>query len=428
MNFIDFNLKPRLLQAIQKVGYTEPTHIQQKCFEPIFSGRDIIGKSQTGTGKTVAFLLPLLQRLEPNNDTEVLVVCPTRELANQTVEQLRNILKDSEGVKSLAIFGGQSIERQIFALKKGCQFVVGTPGRIMDHLRRKTLKLGNLKTIVLDEADEMLNMGFKEDIDTILKSCPKEIQTLLFSATMPPEILKITKEYQKNPEMIEIAKDETTVSKIKQYYIYNKELSKEKVILELVKEFKPKLGLIFVNTIVGSNKLKNCFEKNNIMAYVLNGDMRQSERTKTMQAYKSGKEALLIATDVAARGIDVNDIDYVFNFDLPQKMEYYVHRIGRTARAGKNGVSITIVNNTAQMQSIMMLEKKLNVKIDKLNSVSVEQSIYENKVSKSKTEYGIKKEKLPKVRSRDTQNKWGKDKRQTKFKSKNFNVSKSRKK
>lgn len=345
LNFKDLNLTEELKKALAEMGFEEATPIQANAIPHILEGRDVIGQAQTGTGKTCAFGIPAVEMIDPDaEDIQVLVLCPTRELAIQSVEEVRNVARYKTGIKILPIYGGQSIERQIQALKKRPQLIIGTPGRIMDHMRRHTIKFNSLKMIILDEADEMLNMGFREDIDTILEKVPEERQTILFSATMPKEILDLTSKYQKDPVNIKIAHKQLTVPSIEQFYLEVGNSSKLEVLARLIDANNLKLSLVFCNTKKKVDELTSSLQSRGYSVEALHGDMRQEQRDKVMSQFRKGHIDILIATDVAARGIDVDDIDAVFNFDLPNDEEYYVHRIGRTGRAGRVGKSYTFVS------------------------------------------------------------------------------------
>jgi ATP-dependent RNA helicase DeaD len=342
--FKELNLSNDVQKALSAMGFEEATPIQTKAIPPIFEGKDIIGMAQTGTGKTCAFGIPAVEMLDPNvSGVQVLVLSPTRELAIQISEELKNVCKFKRGIKILPIYGGQSIERQIQALKGRPQIIIGTPGRVMDHMRRHTLKLANLKMIILDEADEMLNMGFREDIDTILAQVPEERQTLLFSATMAPEIMDLTKLYQKEPMLIKTVHKELTIPSIEQYYLEVRESSKAELLCRLIDAKNIKLGLVFCNTKKRVDELTIALQTRGYSAEALHGDMKQTERDRVMNKFRKGMIEILVATDVAARGIDVNNIEAVFNYDIPNDEEYYVHRIGRTGRAGKTGVSYSFI-------------------------------------------------------------------------------------
>lgn len=359
MQFKELGLSDELLSAVKSMGFDEMTEIQEKSIPVIMKGLDIIGRSNTGTGKTAAFGIPVIEKILQNDSDfiQTLILCPTRELAQQACEEIKKFSKYKNWVKPLAIFGGVSIDKQIYQLKRGVNIIIGTLGRIIDHINRHTLKLQNLKTIVLDEADEMLQMGFREDIENILQYIPKERQTILFSATMPPEILAITHKYQNNPILIKTNTKSKTVESIEQYY-YIVPMGKKFDALDLLLiKNQPKSSMIFCNTKKMVDELTNILVSKGYKAAGIHGDMKQLQRTSVMNSFKSGKTSILVATDVAARGIDVNGIDAVFNFDLPQDNEYYIHRIGRTGRAGKSGTAYTLVCNRKQVSDLNMIAK-----------------------------------------------------------------------
>ncbi|HBE76523.1 MAG TPA: RNA helicase [Firmicutes bacterium] len=343
--FSDLNLSKEVQKSIAEMGFEEATPIQSQSIPHILTGSDVIGQAQTGTGKTCAFGIPAIEMLSPETQgIQVLILCPTRELAIQSSEELKNVSKYKRGVKILPIYGGQPIDRQISALKLHPQIIIGTPGRIMDHMRRNTLKLTNLRMLILDEADEMLNMGFREDIDIILQKVPEQKQTILFSATMPKEILDLTAKYQKNPIIIKAVHQQLTVPEIEQFYVEVREPAKLDVLARIIDANNIKLSLVFCNTKRRVDELTSHLQSRGYMAEALHGDMRQAQRDKVMAKFRKGLIDILIATDVAARGIDVDDIEAVFNYDLPNDEEYYVHRIGRTGRAGKTGKAFTFIS------------------------------------------------------------------------------------
>jgi ATP-dependent RNA helicase DeaD len=344
MKFKELNLSEEIQKGIDDLGFEEATPIQAQSIPYILDGSDIIGQAQTGTGKTCAFGIPAVDMLESDSESvQVLVLCPTRELAIQSSEEIKSVSKYKKGIRILPIYGGQPIERQIKALKNRPQIIIGTPGRVMDHMRRRTLKLANLKMIILDEADEMLNMGFREDIDTILKEAPSERQTILFSATMPKEILDLTKQYQKNPVHVKVAHKALTVPSVEQYYLMVNGSSKFEVLARIIDANDIKLSLVFCNTKKRVDELAADLQSRGYSAEALHGDLRQDQRDKVMAKFRNGQIDILIATDVAARGIDVDDVEAVFNYDLPSDEEYYVHRIGRTGRAGRAGKAYSFV-------------------------------------------------------------------------------------
>lgn len=342
--FKDLNLSTEVQKALAAMGFEEATPIQSQSIPAILEGRDVIGQAQTGTGKTCAFGIPAIEKIDPDMEAiQALILCPTRELAIQVSEELKNVSKFKKGIRILPVYGGQPIDRQIMALKKRPQIIIGTPGRIMDHMRRRTLKFNDLKMIILDEADEMLNMGFREDIDTILEKVPEEKQTVLFSATMPREIMELTNKYQKEPLHIKAAHKELTVPSIDQYYLEVSESSKLEVLSRLIDTNNVKLALVFCNTKRRVDELTSSLQSRGYSAEALHGDMKQEQRDRVMAKFRKGNIDILIATDVAARGIDVDDVEAVFNYDLPNDEEYYVHRIGRTGRAGRAGKAFTFI-------------------------------------------------------------------------------------
>ena len=345
MRYEDAQIDGRILRAVKELGYEEMTPIQEQAIPLFMTGQDIIGQAQTGTGKTAAFGIPILQKIDPNNrNLQAVILCPTRELAMQAAEELRKFSKYMHGIKVLPIYGGQDIVRQIKCLKGGAQIIVGTPGRVMDHMRRHTLKMEDVHTVVLDEADEMLNMGFREDIETILKQMPEERQTGLFSATMPGPILELTKTYQKNAVYVKMTPEEVTIPLIRQAYYQVRRQDKEEVLCRLIDYYDPKRALIFCNTKRMVDELTEHLKERGYGVEGLHGDLSQHQRDTVMNLFRSGRAGILIATDVAARGIDVSDVEAVYNYDVPEDIEYYVHRIGRTGRAGKTGRSFTLVS------------------------------------------------------------------------------------
>ncbi len=341
--FNEFELTKEMLRAIEDIGYEYATPIQAQTIEIVKQGFDVIGQSQTGTGKTAAFGIPLLDTITDEKKLQALILCPTRELAIQVCEEFRKLLKYKSGVTVLPIYGGQQIDRQIMGLKKGVQVVVGTPGRVMDHMRRNTIKTNNVRAIVLDEADEMLDMGFREDIETILEGVNEDRQIILFSATMKKAILEIANEYQNEPKMVKVSKKELTVSNIEQVYIELREKNKTEVLSRLIDINNPELSIVFCNTKRRVDEVVEALQSRGYFAEGLHGDLKQQQRDVVMKKFRNRTLQVLVATDVAARGIDVDNIDLVFNFDLPQDEEYYVHRIGRSGRAGKSGKSYTFV-------------------------------------------------------------------------------------
>lgn len=361
--FSELGLSENIMKAIEEMGFTEATPIQSAAIPVVMTGTDVIGQAQTGTGKTAAFGIPAIENVDVNNkSTQVLVLCPTRELALQVKEQIYHLSKFVKGLTVAAIYGGESYERQFRNLEKGSQIVVGTPGRIMDHIERKTLKLDNLQMLILDEADEMLNMGFREDIETILSFAPEERQTVLFSATMSKEILSITKRFQKNPELIKVTRNEVTNTNIEQQYFLVKREAKMEVMSRLIDVNDLKLMLVFCNTKSKVDEVVVELQERGYAAEGIHGDLRQAARNQVMNKFRNGQTNILVATDVAARGIDVSGVDAVFNFDVPLDLEYYVHRIGRTGRAGKLGKAFMLVTSRDKSK-LWDLEKYTKVQI-----------------------------------------------------------------
>lgn len=344
LTYRDSGVDERIIRAVEELGFEHMTPIQEQAIPVFLSGKDVIGQAQTGTGKTAAFGIPILEKIDSENkNLQAIILCPTRELAMQAADELRKFAKYMQGIKVLPIYGGQDIVKQIKNLKGGVQIIVGTPGRVMDHMRRHTVKMDHVHTVVLDEADEMLNMGFREDIETILKEVPEERQTGLFSATMPKPILDITKMYQKDAVFLKMTPKEVTIPLIKQAYYQVQRKDKEEVLCRLLDYYDPGRALIFCNTKRMVDELTEHLKKRGYAVEGLHGDLTQGQRDTVMNLFKSGHAAILIATDVAARGIDVDNVEAVFNYDVPEDIEYYVHRIGRTGRAGKKGRSFTLV-------------------------------------------------------------------------------------
>jgi len=342
-NFSELNISESTLKSVKRMGFEEATPIQEGTIKFAMEGRDIIGQAQTGTGKTAAFGIPLIEKIDTKNPAiQGLIIAPTRELAIQVSEEIYKLGYDKR-VKILSVYGGQEIGRQIRALKNNPQIIVGTPGRILDHINRRTLKLDHVQTLVLDEADEMLNMGFIEDINTILESVPAERQTLLFSATMPGPIKKIADTFMKNPEEVKIKSKEMTVENIDQFFVKSTEREKFDILTRLLNVHQPELAIVFGRTKRRVDELSQALSIRGYLAEGIHGDLSQAKRMSVLRQFKENKIDVLVATDVAARGLDISGVTHVYNFDIPQDPESYVHRIGRTGRAGKHGVAITFV-------------------------------------------------------------------------------------
>jgi ATP-dependent RNA helicase DeaD len=363
--FADLNISDDLLQAVTEMGFVSPSPIQAEAIPPILAGRDVIGQAQTGTGKTAAFGIPALDLIDvQDRSVQALILCPTRELAVQVSEEIRKLAKYKRGVRIEAIYGGDSIERQIRSLKGGVHIVIGTPGRVMDHMERNTLKLDNVKMMILDEADEMLDMGFREDIESILEEMPEERQTILFSATMSKPIMQITQKFQKDPVLVKVVKKELTNTNIEQVYFEVKPKAKVEVMCRLIDMYNLKLMLVFCNTKRKVDEIVEDLQIRGYQAEGLHGDLRQAQRNNVMSKFRAGTTSILVATDVAARGIDVDDVDAVINFDIPLDEEYYVHRIGRTGRAGKSGRAFSMVGRDEKYR-FREIQSYTKVKVEK---------------------------------------------------------------
>ncbi len=360
VKFNELNLSADLLAEIEKAGFVEASPIQEQTIPLALEGKDVIGQAQTGTGKTAAFGLPTLEKIRTEEATiQALVIAPTRELAVQSQEELFRFGR-SKGVKVRSVYGGSSIEKQIKALKSGAHIVVGTPGRLLDLIKRKALKLQDIETLILDEADEMLNMGFLEDIEAIISRVPENRQTLLFSATMPDAIKRIGVQFMKEPEHVKIAAKELTTELVDQYYIRVKEQEKFDTMTRLMDVEQPELAIVFGRTKRRVDELTRGLKIRGFRAEGIHGDLDQNKRLRVLRDFKNGNLDILVATDVAARGLDISGVTHVYNYDIPQDPESYVHRIGRTGRAGKSGQSITFVapNEMGYLQIIENLTKK----------------------------------------------------------------------
>ncbi|HHV71134.1 MAG TPA: DEAD/DEAH box helicase [Clostridia bacterium] len=376
-SFADFKINKKILHAVVDMGFEAPSPIQSMTIPLLLSGKDVIGQAQTGTGKTAAFGIPIVEKIT-SRELQALIITPTRELAIQIAEEIKNIGKYKR-INVLPIYGGQPIERQIRGIKRGIQVIVGTPGRILDHLQRKTLNLNKINIVVLDEADEMLDMGFIEDIENILSYAPQTRQTILFSATMPPELLALAKKYMNNPEYISVIKEQITVPTIEQYYFESKEKNKVEDLCQVIDMAQPEKALIFCRT---KKRVDSLVENLRIRGYIadgLHGGLTQRQREKVMQNFRKGNIELLVATDVAARGLDIDQLSHVINFDIPQDPESYVHRIGRTGRAGRSGVAYTFIT-PEEYKHLRAIEKVIKQRVNRKNIPTVMETL-ENKKS-----------------------------------------------
>lgn len=372
LKFSDLGISAEILKSVEEMGYTQPSPIQTQAIPFVLEGRDVIGQAQTGTGKTAAFAIPIIDLVDPDfNKPQAIILCPTRELAVQVEGEIQKLAKYYRKINSVAIYGGESIDKQIRVLKKGVQIVVGTPGRVQDHINRGTLKLQDVGIIVLDEADEMLDMGFRDDIETILKEMPDERQTVFFSATMAKPIMDLTKKYQNDPAIVKIAKKELTVANIEQVYYEVKSSMKMDLMARLINVHQFELSVVFCNTKRMTDEATENLVSRGIAAEALHGDLSQAQRDKVMNKFRKGHCKVLVATDVAARGIDVDNVEAVFNYDLPLDEEYYVHRIGRTGRAGKSGMAISMVTGRRDSYKLRDLERYTKATIAKMDPPSV---------------------------------------------------------
>ena len=361
--FSELGISPELLKAIDKLGFEQASPIQAEAIPVLMAGHDVVGQSQTGSGKTAAFAVPAVEKVDPQlRAVQVLILCPTRELAVQVSEEVHKLALFKRGIHALPIYGGQSYERQFLGLKQGAQIVIGTPGRVMDHMRRGTLRLDKVKMAILDEADVMLDMGFREDIEIILQAVPKERQTVFFSATMPRPIQELIQKYSREPKNVRITQTELTVPTVEQIYYEVDRRFKIELLTRLIDIHDMKLGIIFCNTKRMVDELVDHLNAQGYSADRLHGDMSQAMRDRVMNKFRKSGLEFLVATDVAARGIDVNDVEVVFNYDLPYDVEDYLHRIGRTGRAGRSGRAISFVAGRELFQ-IYHIERYTKVKM-----------------------------------------------------------------
>jgi ATP-dependent RNA helicase DeaD len=384
-SFTQFGLSDEIIKAVKEIGYEIPSPIQLKTIPLLVEGRDIIGQAQTGTGKTAAFALPILHNIDAkNNGLQAIVLTPTRELAIQVAEAIHSYAKYLKNVRVLPVYGGQSIFQQVKHLRSGVQIIVGTPGRVMDHIRRETIQFSELKMVVLDEADEMLRMGFIDDVEWILSHTPKERQTALFSATMPREVRRIAESHLQNAVNIEIERKTLTVPAIKQYYLNVSESQKTDVLTKILEaeSTDEESVLIFHRTKMGCDQLADKLKARGYSVEAMHGDMNQNQREAVIKKLKDGKVEIVVATDVAARGLDVERIGIVVNYDMPGDTESYVHRIGRTGRAGRTGKSIVFVT-PRQLKMKREIERYTNQPIEPFK-LPTQADIVERRVSSLK--------------------------------------------
>src|SRR3954467_5813475 len=361
--FAELGLSEPLTEALKHLGYEQPTPIQEQAIPSLLDGRDVIGQAQTGTGKTAAFGLPLLQYVDPSMDeVQALVLTPTRELCIQVTQALR-AYGERKGIEVVAVFGGAPIRDQMTRLRGGGQVVVGTVGRVMDLMGRHALVLADARFVVLDEADEMLDLGFFEDVETILSRTPSGRQTALFSATMPPPIKQLAEKGMYDPIMIKVKAAQLTIDTVDQFYVEVTDREKSEALARVLKAERPEQAIIFVRTKIGADRLQRSLNDKGVRVKALHGDMSQGSRDGVMSAFKDGRERLLVATDIAARGLDISGVSHVINYDLPNSPEVYVHRIGRTGRVGRSGRAITLVT-PKQRRELQAVERHANTEIE----------------------------------------------------------------
>jgi ATP-dependent RNA helicase DeaD len=340
MKFSELNLKPEILEALQKLKYDSPTEVQEKAIPLLLQGKDLVVRSKTGSGKTFAFLLPILQNLTPENKLQVLILSPTRELAQQTDKEAHKLMAD---IKTVLLYGGVSITPQMERLDRGAQIAVATPGRVLDHLARRSVDFSSIKFVVLDEADRMLDMGFIDDVEKILRATPKDRQTMLFSATMPDQVVNISQRYMREPETLMLQQDEITVKKIRQRVFGIDRKLKLDLLMKILKEKEVRKVMVFTNTKDWAERMGDILWKKRFKATSIHSGLSQNKRNQVIQDFNNGRYSILVATDVAARGLHIEGVTHVINYDIPRNPKDYVHRIGRTGRAGKEGDAITFL-------------------------------------------------------------------------------------
>ena len=373
-DFVSLGISESIINKLKSYGVVNATPIQEKAIPFVMQGRDVIAQAQTGTGKTFAFILPILEKINPlASHVQALIVTPTRELALQITEEFQKLTNDMDGVDVLAVYGGQDVDKQLKKLKKNVQIVVGTPGRLLDHIGRGTVQLSEVSFLVLDEADQMLHIGFLKEVEDIIKETPKNRQTMLFSATMPEEIRTLANKHMRKPEYIQVEKTQGPAENVKLIAIHTIDRAKQATLIELVETHRPYLAVIFCRTKRRVSKLYDVLKSHKFLCDELHGDLSQAKREQVMKRFRDGEIQLLIATDVAARGLDVEGVTHVFNYDIPQDAESFIHRIGRTGRAGTKGVAITLYSSDDR-STLDMIEKELTITIQKQNIGNSESS------------------------------------------------------
>ncbi|MCA1038276.1 DEAD/DEAH box helicase [Bacillus infantis] len=374
LNFKHLGISDPLIHKLAAQGIDEPTAVQEKAIPIVLEGRDIIAQAQTGTGKTLAFILPILEKMDPSNgSTQALIVTPTRELALQITSEVKKLIEGMPDLNVLAVYGGQDVEKQLHKLQKQTQIVVATPGRLLDHLRRGTVQLGEVSFLVLDEADQMLHIGFLNEMELIISQTPATRQTMLFSATMPDDIRKLSKKHLKEPESVRIEKTFVPEKAIEQLAIFTTDRAKQNALISRIREDRPFMAIIFCRTIRRATKLYDALKAQRFSCEELHGDLTQAKREKVMKKFREAEIQFLIATDVAARGLDVEGVTHVYNYDIPQDSESYVHRIGRTGRAGKDGLAVTFYAEKDEA-ALKAIEQELNIRLPKEESAATANS------------------------------------------------------
>ncbi|MFD1170718.1 DEAD/DEAH box helicase [Oceanobacillus caeni] len=363
-DFLQLGIRKEINHTLKSLGIEAPTSIQERTIPSVLEGKDVIAKAQTGTGKTLAFVLPMIEKIDVHkSDVQALILTPTRELAQQISKEIKRMVENVEGIHTLAVYGGQDVERQLKKLKGDRHIVVATPGRLLDHIRRESLDLSTVQMLVLDEADQMLQMGFLPEVDDIIHETLSTRQTMLFSATIPKEIKSLAKKYMNEPEFIEVKAKKVTVEEIKQVVIETTDRRKQETIFHLIEEHRPFLAIIFCRTKIRVRKLHEALIANGYNSDELHGDLSQSKREKAMKRFREAKTQVLVATDVAARGLDVEGVTHVYNYDIPHDVESYVHRIGRTGRAGGDGVAFTLMA-PKDLEFLRLIEKGIHQRLE----------------------------------------------------------------
>lgn len=405
-DFKSLGISESIVNKLRSFGVAQPTPIQEKTIPFVMDGKDVIAQAQTGTGKTYAFILPILEKINPDaSNVQALVVTPTRELALQITDEFQKLTDDIPGVDVLAVYGGQDVEKQLKKLKKNVQIVVGTPGRLLDHIGRGTVELSEVSFLVLDEADQMLHIGFLNEVVDIISETPKTRQTMLFSATMPEEIRTLANKHMRKPQYIQVEKTQGPAENVKLIAIHTIDRAKQATLIQLVETHRPYLAVIFCRTKRRVSKLYEVLKSHKFLCDELHGDLSQSKREQVMKRFRDGEIQLLIATDVAARGLDVEGVTHVFNYDIPQDAESFIHRIGRTGRAGTKGMAITLYS-TDDRPTLDMIEKELNITIQKQNIGNTGSNQKNNQEpSKQKTYQGRNGEKQRAIKGTKRDNK-----------------------